>query len=58
MDTISSVLTRQIDLLLLVLQKNYRLISILTCFSKIFEELIYKRVNNILNKHTVIVMKF
>ena len=58
MDTISSVLTRQIDLLLLVLQKNYRLISILTCFSKIFEGLIYKRVNNILNKHTVIVMKF
>ena len=55
MHTLSSVLTRQIDLLLLVLQKNYCLISIFTCFSKIFERLIYKRVNNILNKHNVII---
>ena len=32
---------------------NYRPISILTCFFKIFEELIYKRVYNLLNKHNV-----
>ena len=33
---------------------NYRPISILTCFSKIFEGLLYKRINNLLNKHDVI----
>ena len=34
---------------------NYRPISILTCFSKIFEGLLYKRVNNFLNKRNVII---
>ena len=33
---------------------NYRPISILTCFSKIFEKVIYKRLINFLNKHNVI----
>ena len=34
---------------------NYRPISILTCFSKIFEGLLYKRLNNFLNKHNIII---
>ena len=34
---------------------NYRPISILTCFSKIFEGLLYKCINNFLNKHNVII---
>ena len=34
---------------------NYRPISILICFSKIFEGLLYKRINIFLNKHNVIV---
>ena len=34
---------------------NYRPISILTCFSKIFEKLLYKRIYNFLNKHNVII---
>ena len=34
---------------------NYRPISILTCFSKIFEGFLYKRINNFLNKHNVII---
>ena len=34
---------------------NYRPISILTCFSKFFEGLLYKRIINFLNKHNVIV---
>ena len=35
--------------------KNYRPISVLTCFSKIFEGFLYKRINNFLNKHNVII---
>ena len=34
---------------------NYCPISILTCFSKIFEGLLYKCINNFLNKHNVII---
>ena len=34
---------------------NYRPISICTCFSKIFEGLLYKSINNFLNKHKVII---
>ena len=34
---------------------NYRPIFIFTCFSKIFEGLLYKRLNNFLNKHNVII---
>ena len=30
-------------------------ISVLTCFSEIFEGLLYKRINNFLNKHNVII---
>ena len=37
---------------------NYRPISILTCFSKIFEGLLYKRINNFLNKHNVIINSY
>ena len=33
----------------------YYPISIFTCFSKIFEKLLYKRINNFLNKHKVII---
>ena len=33
---------------------NYRPISILSCFTKIFEKIIYKRLINFLNKHNVI----
>ena len=34
---------------------NYHPIFVLTCFSKIFEGLLYKRINNFLNKHNVII---
>ena len=34
---------------------NYCPISILTCFFKIFEGLLYKRINNFLNKHNLII---
>ena len=34
---------------------NYRLISILNYFSKIFKGLLYKHINNFLNKHNVII---
>ena len=34
---------------------NYCPISILTCFLKIFEGLLYKRINNFLNKHNIII---
>ena len=34
---------------------NYCSISILTFFSKIFEGLLYIRINNFLNKHNVII---
>ena len=34
---------------------NYRPISILTCFSKIFEKLIHKRLTNFFQKHSVLV---
>ena len=34
---------------------NYRPISILTCFTKIFEKVIFNRLLNFLNKHSVLV---
>ena len=34
---------------------NYRPISILTCFSKIFEKLVHKRLTNFFQKHSVLV---
>ena len=34
---------------------NYRPISILTCFSKIFEKLIHKQLTNFFQKHSVLV---
>jgi len=34
---------------------NYRPISILTCFSKIFEKLIHKRITNFLDKKDILI---
>ena len=34
---------------------NYRPISLLTCFSKIFEKAIFTRLSNFLNKHSVLI---
>ena len=34
---------------------NYRPIFSLICFSKIFEKFLYKRINNFLNKHNVVI---
>ena len=33
---------------------NYRSMSLLTCFSKVMEKLIYKRLMSFLNKHKVV----